>query len=77
MRKFLRTVAIVITVLSVAVSLAYLLLLMLSAFVQLPFRVEENFLVADWVFIAVPILALLSSILVQVASLKKKKKKQA
>ncbi len=77
MRKFLRTVAIVITVLSVAVSLAYLLLLMLSAFVQLPFRVEENFLAADWVFIAVPILALLSSILVQVASLKKKKKKQA
>ena len=76
MRKAKKIIATVVAVLSIVVSLIYLVLLGLSAFGNLPVRVEPNFLIIDWAFIAVPILALLSAVLLQVASVKKKKKKK-
>ena len=69
MKKNIRIIAIVLTILSILVSLTYLVLLMLSYFGPLPFDVHENVLFADWVFIAIPILGLLTGILLQVASL--------
>lgn len=61
-----------IAVLGVLVSAAYFALLILSRFVTLPFAVEANVLVRDWVFLAIPILALLSGVLLQIAAIRKK-----
>lgn len=47
---------------------------MLSSVVALPFQVEDNVLFTDWFFLVIPVLALLSSIFLQVASLQKKNK---
>ena len=76
-RKIIRIVAIVLAILSVLVSLAYLVLLMLSYFAPLPVDVQPNVLFADWMFIAIPILGLLTGIFLQIASLAKKPKKAA
>lgn len=46
----------------------YLVLMILSKFVSLPFAVGENVLFADWAFIAVPIVGLISAIALQIAS---------
>lgn len=64
-------VAKILAILGIALSCAYLGLLLLSRFVALPFEVSNNFLLADWAFIAVPILGLLSAVALQIASLRK------
>lgn len=56
--------------LGVIASGLYLCLLLLSRFVTLPFEVADNVLFRDWAFIAVPILGFLSSIALQIASVK-------
>ena len=75
MRKMIRIIAIVLTVLSALLSLTYLVLLALSYVGTLPVTVAPNVLFADWVFMAIPILGLLTGILLQVASLTDKKRK--
>ena len=62
----------VLTVLGVVVSAAYFALLILSRFVELPFKISANVLIKDWAFLAVPILAFLSGILLQIAAIRKK-----
>lgn len=63
---FAKTVA----VLGVIVSALYLLLLLTSRFMELPFEVSQNVLFADWAFIVVPILGFASSIALQIASVR-------
>ena len=58
--------------LGIIVSGVYLCLLLLSRFVKLPFEIADNVLFADWTFIAVPILGFISSIALQIASVRKK-----
>ena len=67
-----RFIAKLFAVLGIAVCGAYLLLLLLSQFVKLPLEVSPNFLFADWLFIAVPILGFLCAVLLQVASVRKR-----
>ena len=51
---------------------AYFVLLLLSRFASLPFAVSANVLVRDWVFLAIPVLGLLTGVLLQLASIRKK-----
>lgn len=74
MKKTIRIIAIVLTIPCVLLAFLYIMLLMFSSFGTLPVEVEANVLFTDWFFLAIPILALLSSILLQVASLKKSSK---
>ncbi|MDO4853100.1 MAG: hypothetical protein Q4A88_06765 [Clostridia bacterium] len=74
MKKTIRIIAIVLTIPCVLLAFLYIMLLMFSGFGTLPFEVDANVLFTDWFFLAIPILALLSSILLQVASLKKSSK---
>ena len=57
--------------LGILVSVLYLILLLVSRFAALPFEIADNVLFADWAFIAVPILGFLSSIALQIASVRK------
>lgn len=75
MRKIIRIIAIVLTVCSALLSLTYLALLALSYVGTLPVSVAPNVLFRDWVFMAIPILGLLTGILLQVASLTDQKRK--
>ena len=59
-----------LAILGVIVSALYLVLLLVSRFVALPFEVADNVLFADWAFIAVPILGFASSIALQIASVR-------
>ena len=77
MKKTIYYIAIIVTVLSVLLSFLYIILRLLSGFMALPVLVEDNVLFVDWFFLAVPILALASGVLLQIASLKGKKKKKA
>lgn len=70
--KKMRFVAKLIAVLGIVVCGVYLLLLLLSQFVKLPLEVSANFLFADWLFIAVPILGFLCAVLLQFASVRKR-----
>lgn len=76
MKKVLRILAVALTVLSILASLTYLVLLSLSQLALVPVLAEPNVLLSDWVFIAIPILGLLTGILLQVASLEKPSKKK-
>ena len=60
-----------IALLGVIVSGVYLVLLLVSQFVSLPFEISDNVLFADWAFIAVPILGLLSAVLLQITAVRK------
>lgn len=71
MKQFIRVLAYIVTVLSVLASLLYIVMLMMTNFGTFAFEVGPNVVYKDWYFIAVPILALLSGILLQIASLKK------
>ena len=59
MKKAIRMFAFTLTVISILLSLGYILLLALSQLTSLPFEIAPSFLLADWVFLAIPILALL------------------
>lgn len=74
MKRFIRILAYLVTIASVLLSLAYILLLAASSLISLPFEIAPNVFVRDWYFMAIPILALLSGVLLQIASLKKAKK---
>ena len=74
MKKPSRVIAIAVTIPCILLSFLYIILLMLSSVVALPFQVEDNVLFTDWFFLVIPVLALLSSIFLQVASLQKKNK---
>lgn len=74
MKKTIRIIAIVLTIPCVLLAFLYIMLLMFSGFGTLPVEVEANVLFTDWFFLAIPILALLSSVLLQIASLKKSSK---
>ena len=74
MKNTIRVIAIAVTIPCILLSFLYIMLLMLSSVVALPIQIEDNVLFTDWFFLAVPVLALLSSILLQIASLQKKKK---
>ena len=75
MKKGIQVLAILLTVLCILLSLAYILLLTAKALVpSLPFDVEPNLFLQDWWFMAIPVLALFSSIFLQIASVKQKKK---
>ncbi len=56
--------------LGIILSGVYLLLLVLSRFVALPVEISENFFFADWAFIIVPILGLVSAVALQIASVR-------
>lgn len=75
MKKFIRILAYIITTLSVLSSLLYIVMLIMTFFGTFAFEVGPNVVYKDWVFMAVPVLALLSGILIQIASLKKNRKK--
>ena len=60
-----------IALLGVIVSGVYLVLLLVSQFVSLPFEISDNVLFADWAFIAVPILGQLSAVLLQITAVRK------
>ena len=60
-----------VALLGVIVSGVYLVLLLVSQFVSLPFEISDNVLFADWAFIAVPILGLLSAVLLQITAVRK------
>lgn len=74
MKNPIRTIAIAVTIPCIVLSFVYIVLLMFSSVVSLPFQVEDNVLFFDWFFLAVPILALASAVLLQIASLKRKNK---
>ena len=74
MKNPIRTIAIAITIPCVTLSFVYIVLLMLSPIITLPIQVEDNVLFTDWFFLSVPVLALASAILLQVSSLRRKKK---
>ena len=76
MKKAIRMFAFTLTVISILLSLGYILLLALSQLTSLPFEIAPSFLLADWVFLAIPILALLSSVLLQIVSLKRSGKRR-
>lgn len=73
MKNPIRIAAIAVTIPCIALSFLYIILLMLSSVITLPFQVEENVLFTDWFFLAIPVLALASAVLLQVASLRKRK----
>lgn len=60
-----------VALLGMIVSGVYLVLLLVSQFVSLPFEISDNVLFADWAFIAVPILGLLSAVLLQITAVRK------
>lgn len=75
MKKAIKSIAIILTVVSILLSLIYILLLMFSSFMQDVSYVEDNFLFVDWFFMAIPILGFITGILLQIISVHKKKKK--
>lgn len=64
----------IVAVLGIVVSALYLVLLLLKQLIDLPF-VDNNVLFADWAFIVIPILGFTAAIALQIASIRKKKKK--
>lgn len=62
----------ILAVLGIVAAAAYFVLLILSRFVSLPFEISANVFVRDWAFLAVPILAFLCGILLQIAAIRKK-----
>ena len=75
MKKTLKSITVTITIISILLSLTYILLLMMSGFADIDMIVEDNFLFKDWFFMTIPILGFLTGILLQVVSLRKKKRK--
>ena len=76
MKQIIRRIAVVLSVLSILLSLTYLVLLALSYVMPLPVNVAPNVLFADWVFIVIPILGLLTGVLLQIGSLSDRKKRR-
>lgn len=74
MKNPIRIAAIAVTIPCIVLSFLYIILLMLSSVITLPFLVEDNVLFADWFFLIIPVLALISAVLLQVSSIKKKNK---
>jgi hypothetical protein len=75
MKNPIRIAAIVLTVPCIVLSFLYVILLMLSSVIDLPFLIEDNVMFVDWFFLVIPILAFLSSILLQVSSVNKSSRK--
>ncbi len=75
MKKAMYILAICITVPCILLALLYLAALTVSPYIALPFAVEPNVLFTDWFFLALPVLALLMSIFLQIATLRRKAKK--
>ncbi len=76
MNNPIRIAAVAVTIPCIILSFLYIILLMLSSVITLPFPVEDNVLFVDWFFLAVPILALASAVLLQISSIKKKNKQK-
>lgn len=75
MKNAIKAITIILTVISILISLTYIVLLMFSGFLPGVINVEDNYLFADWLFMAIPILGFLTGIFLQVISVHKKKKK--
>ena len=62
----------ILAVLGILAAAAYFVLLILSRFVALPFEIKANVFIRDWAFLAIPVLAFLSGVLLQIAAVRKK-----
>ena len=62
----------ILAVLGILAAAAYFVLLILSRFVALPFEINANVFIRDWAFLAIPVLAFLSGVLLQIAAVRKK-----
>ncbi len=74
MKNAIKAITIILTVISILISLTYIVLLMFSGFLPEITIVEDNYLFADWFFMAIPILGLLAGIFLQIISVHKKKR---
>ena len=75
MKNAIKAITIILTVISILISLTYIVLLMFSGFLPEITIVEDNYLFSDWFFMAIPILGLLTGIFLQIISVHKKKRK--
>lgn len=75
MKNAIKAITIILTVISILISLTYIVLLMFSGFLPEITIVEDNYLFYDWFFMAIPILGLLTGIFLQIISVHKKKRK--
>lgn len=78
MRKHLRTVALIFAHIGLVLCVLFLILLFVGKFVPGIAEIARlDFFVFDYFYLAVPLLALISGILLQIAVVKKHKRKKA